>query len=124
MNFDFDKLFDKDRIKLEDLIEKYKILEDLENDMKIADDQYEDLSAGNALDECNYFYNECIKIPWCNRCLHYQGCHSSIFGECWTCNEKGNFGLVQDNDWHYSNNEPLKSCEFYEFGEPKDTFVG
>jgi len=22
----------------------------------------------------------------CNRCEHYQGSHSTVFGECWTCN--------------------------------------
>ena len=59
----------------------------------------------------------------CNRCEHYQGCHSSIFGSCWTCN-KDVKGEVWDNDWHFEMGEPIIPCEHFSFGEPKDTCIG
>lgn len=125
MNFDLNKLFKKDRIKLQELIEQYEVLDSDEKNIRLSDDQYEDFAAGYALDECNAFYNECIKVPWCSRCLHYQGCHSTIFGTSWGCNkDNSQCGEVEDNNWHYTNNEDIVDCEFYEFGEPNNTCVG
>jgi len=59
----------------------------------------------------------------CERCIHYQGGHSSIFGECWTCN-KNVQGRIEDNDWHKERNEPIIPCSEYVFGIPHDYYFG
>ena len=66
---------------------------------------------------------EIENYPLCSRCVHWQGCHSTVFGECWTCN-KNVKGDVEDNDWHYENEEPIVPCEHYTFGEPDNHYVG
>jgi hypothetical protein len=59
----------------------------------------------------------------CTRCEHYQGCHSTIFGECWICS-KGVKEDVFDNNWHFEMGEPIIPCEHFSFGEPSDNYVG
>ena len=59
------------------------------------------------------------KYPLCKNCIYHQGCHSTIFGECWTCGKKHpNASNIEDNDWNwFEENKSIMECEFYEYGE-------
>jgi len=59
----------------------------------------------------------------CSECIHWQGCHSTIFGECWTCNVNGNTE-VQDNDWNSDEGNTIEKCEKYIFGIPHNFTIG
>ncbi|MFK5938699.1 MAG: hypothetical protein QM497_09945 [Sulfurimonas sp.] len=63
------------------------------------------------------------EYPLCSRCVHYQGAHSTVFGECWTCN-KNVMASVYDNDWADENGEDIVECAEYVFGIPDDRVLG
>lgn len=54
----------------------------------------------------------------CDRCMHYKGYHSTVFGECWTCGKHSPVcSEIMDNHWEVSQGNEPTECEFYEFGE-------
>lgn len=60
-----------------------------------------------------------VDYPICDECIHYEGCHSTIFGECWTCGKNNpNCSDIQDNRWtvEEENGQPIP-CKDYEKGE-------
>lgn len=64
-------------------------------------------------------------IPCCHRCVKAVGCHSTIFGECWSCEAKHPLMFeVMDNDYNSRNNEPITPCEFFEEGPTSGGVIG
>ena len=56
--------------------------------------------------------------PLCSECKFFEGCHSTVFGECWTCGKNyEKCSEVQDNDWEVKNGGEITLCPHYEKGE-------
>lgn len=61
-------------------------------------------------------------LPCCYRCVKEIGCHSTIFGECWTCEAKNpNMSDIMDND---SDGVEITPCESFLEGMPSGGWIG
>ena len=60
------------------------------------------------------------EYPLCRNCIYNEGCHSTIFGEDWTCSKKHpKASDIESNAWNwFEENEEIVECEFYVKGEP------
>lgn len=57
--------------------------------------------------------------PLCDNCIHYQGCHSTLFGPSWSCGKNYEHWFdVSENDWNVKEEgkEPV-DCPYYDYGE-------
>ena len=58
--------------------------------------------------------------PLCDRCIYHEGCHSTIFGQSWTCGKKyEKASEVYDNDWEVKEHGAIPTpCPHYIKGKP------